>query len=134
MKAIVYLNEVNKNNNKVSVAEQRQRVDDYAKRFGIEIVDYYAGNEKHKITQNENEYDIVLVERCATLGDKMVEVKPLLAELEKNGKALISCTYCWDFMSQNIRNKYKAVEKKLMAGKETFAKTSVHARKSPVYA
>jgi DNA invertase Pin-like site-specific DNA recombinase len=129
MKAIAYICEVKikGTDETINYEEQKQRIDEFAQRHGITIVDYFEDNYynflEHDVVDRPGiktmlecpkDYDVVLVERVWCLSRISAELKPLLTELENQGKPLIATSVLWDCVSQRIRRRYAGVRNMIL--------------------
>ncbi len=125
----------------ISRDDQLARIYKYAAREGIELVAVY-GDAKwtedfatrpgvQKMLAGRDRVNCVLVDRVWALSRKMAELKPLIEELEAKGAELVSASYLWDCVSQQVRHRYMGT----LAGKQrAAARVAAGQRHAPVAA
>lgn len=122
MKAIAYVKEIENNGNKkVSVEEQKNKLMDYAKAMGLEIIAWYedkVNTQKSALNRalaSTDDFDVFLVEGVKSLGNTFSDVKPVMDILDNAGKAILEANYHWDVVSQKVRSHFKEKELKIIA-------------------
>jgi DNA invertase Pin-like site-specific DNA recombinase len=82
----------------VAVVEDSCFSPNFAERPGVKNILKSAGT-----------VDAVLVDRVWCLSRKMCELKPFLEEIEARNTQLVSASYLWDCVSQQVRHRYMGV-------------------------
>lgn len=124
MKAIAYVANVPIPDTQevISIAEQKQRIKDFAARFNIELIDIIEESSPMDMDIMDREgiktlihrlddVDIVLFERIWSITRKTAKLNPFLKILDEKQVPVYSVTVLWDCLSQVIRRKYKGVSK-----------------------
>jgi len=79
----------------VMVVEDSAYTPNFIERPGVEKILRSAGN-----------FDAVLVDRVWCFSRKMAELKPFLEQIEAKNAQLVSASYLWDCVSQQVRHRY----------------------------
>jgi len=79
----------------VTVVEDSAYTPNFIERPGVEKILRSAGN-----------FDAVLVDRVWCFSRKMAELKPFLEQIEAKNAQLVSASYLWDCVSQQVRHRY----------------------------
>jgi hypothetical protein len=100
----------------ISRNDQRARMLKYAEKENLELVcvyedesyteDFMSRPGVQKILNSTEACEVVLVERVWAFSRKMKELDPLLAKLEAKQLELVSSSYLWDCVSQQVRHRY----------------------------
>jgi DNA invertase Pin-like site-specific DNA recombinase len=102
----------------ISRETQMANIRKLAKREHIQLVamvgDAYNPNFTERpgvkdILKSAAKVDAVLVDRVWCLSRKMSELKPFLEEIEARNTQLVSASYLWDCVSQQVRHRYMGV-------------------------
>jgi DNA invertase Pin-like site-specific DNA recombinase len=134
MKAIAYVAKTNTKNNEKSVSpsDQKNKIKEYARIMGIDVIAFYedVDNSKDALKRaliSKDDFDVVLVDKVNSFGKTFAEIKPVMNELDKAGKAMIAANYYWDVLSQKVRRHYKAIEMKMMTNAHAVKATHADA-------
>ena len=100
----------------ISKEDQRIRMLKYAEKEGLELACIYEDEQYsedfmnrpgvQKILDCKENCGLLLVERVWSLSRKMKELKPFISELERKNWELVSSSYLWDCVSQQVRHRY----------------------------
>jgi len=96
--------------------DQRLRLIKYAEKENLELICIYE-DEKftdgfinrpgvQKALCSKEPFDLLLVERVWCLSRKRKELEPFLKQLERRNVQLVTSSYLWDCVSQQVRHRY----------------------------
>jgi len=132
---------IQKTDEVIKKEDQRARILKYAEKENLEVICIYEDEEFtedfarrpgiKKVLECAEDFDTVLVERVWCLTRKMKDMKPFLEKLDAKDVQIVSTSYLWDCVSQDVRHRYskKLTEKSKQAAhdKATTKKTGQQA-------
>ncbi len=130
MKAIAYVSPISSctGSGEVCCADQRRRIEEYARQQGIEIIAWFEDEARECSLMDrtglraalrfEGPWSSFLVDRCGCLSRSMAALRPLLALLDLRGAKLVAATELWDVVSQKVRSHYRRTPSGVGHGRE----------------